>query len=435
MNAASRPEAIDSRLVLHLYACLAIPAGIVGYMWPILIGAKTPAEMRIATAAIAAVGACAAGLAAIEDPVGRRRALMGFAHAHILFGALLVAQSIAGSPLVMPASLAGVPLTLGLVLIYLAITGPGADYHAPLPAVGDYKTMGGVTMFALRNKRSISYLRSEYEHQLKLAARQEERARLARDLHDAVKQQLFVIQTAAATAQARFDTDTDGARNAVDQVRSAAREAMTEMEAMLDQLQAAPLENAGLVASIRKQCEALGFRTGARVSFELGTLPPDSSADPGTRQTIYRVAQEALANIARHSRAQNVTVSLGSHDGRLVLTVKDDGAGFEPKGNQRGMGMANIAARTTEVGGNLEVLSAPQLGTTLRLSVPLQQHNRRGPYLRRTIAWTVVLIAAAVVYRGSMPGHWMLPAILVIAGIAAARYAVATYRVGGSVTA
>ena len=434
MSAVSRPEAIDSRLVLHIYACIAIPSGIVGYMWSMLIGARTTADLRILAAAVAAVGCCAAGLAAIEDPVGRRRALMGFAHGHILFGALLIAQSIAGSSLGIPASLAGVPLTLGLVLMYLTLTGPGSDFHAPLPAVFDHETMGGIRMFALRNKRTISHLRSEYEHQLKLAARQEERARLARDLHDAVKQQLFVIQTAAAAAQARFDADADGARVAVDQVRSAAREAMTEMEAMLDQLQAAPLENAGLVASIRKQCDALGFRTGARVTFELGTMPPDSAADPGTRQAIYRVAQEALANVARHSRAQNVSVSLGSHDGRLVLTVKDDGAGFEPKGHQRGMGMGNIAARTTEVGGNLEVMSAPKHGTTLRLSVPLQHSNRRGPYARRAIAWTVILIAAAI-YRASAPGNWGLPAIVLIAGIAAARYAIAAYRVGRSVNA
>jgi signal transduction histidine kinase len=430
MSEAWRPEAIDSRLVLHVYACVAIPAGIVGYMWPILIGAGMTVNFRTLAAGVAAVGCCAAGLTAIEDPVARRRGLLGFAHAHILFGTLLIAQSIGGGLPAWPASVAGAPLTLGLVLMYLALTGPGSDFSAPLPAVFDDKTMAGITTFVLRNKRTISHLRSEYEHQLKLAARQEERARLARDLHDAVKQQLFVIQTAAATAQARFDTDAGGARVAVDQVRSAARDAMTEMEAMLDQLQAAPLENAGLVASIRKQCEALGFRTGAQVTFELGTLPPDSAADPGTRQAIYRVAQEALANVARHSRAQNVTVSLGSHDGHLVLTVKDDGSGFEPRQNRSGMGMANIAARTTEVGGNLEVMSAPNHGTTLRLAVPLPQHNRLGPYARRATVWALILIGAVyLVLRESATEIWGLPAVISIAGIAVARYAVAAYRV------
>ena len=107
---------------------------------------------------------------------------------------------------------------------------------------------------------------------------------------------------------------------------------MTEMEVMLEQLQAAPLENAGLVASVRKQCDALGFRTGARVTFDVGTLPADSALDPGTRQALFRVAQEALANVARHARARNISVSLGSIDGQLVLTVQDDGSGIKPEG-------------------------------------------------------------------------------------------------------
>ena len=442
MTAASRPEAIDSRLVLHIYACVTIPAGLVGYMWPVLVGMTDTsgwlANGRVAAAAVAAVGCCAAGLEAIDDPVGRRRSLIGFAHAHILFGALLMAQSIAVRSATVSTPLAGLPLTIGLVLMYLAITGPGADFRSPLPALVpfDPKTTRNTTLM-VRNKPSISYLRSQYEHEIRQAARQEERARLARDLHDAVKQQLFVIQTAAATAQARFDNDANGAKTAVDQVRAAAREAMTEMEAMLEQLQAAPLENAGLVASVRKQCDALGFRTGARVTFDVGTLPADSALDPGTRQALFRVAQEALANVARHARAQTVNVSLGSIDGQLVLTVQDDGSGFKPEGQQRGMGMANIAARAAEVGGNFEVVSVPDRGTTVRFSVPVQQQPYLKPYARRAIAWSVVLISSIVYVAvgARAPGAWLPATVVLIAGIAVARYAVAAYRLRRSVAA
>jgi signal transduction histidine kinase len=442
MTAASRPEAIDSRLVLHLYACVTIPAGLVGYMWPVLVGMTDTsawlANGRVAAAAVAAVGCCAAGLGAIDDPVGRRRGLIGFAHAHILFGALLMAQSIAVRSATIPAPLAAVPVTIGLVLMYLAITGPGADFRGPLPALVpfDSKTTRN-TRLMVRNKRSISYLRSQYEHDIRQAARQEERARLARDLHDAVKQQLFVIQTAAATAQARFDSDANGAKTAVDQVRAAAREAMTEMEAMLEQLQAAPLENAGLVASVRKQCDALGFRTGARVTFDVGTLPADSALDPGTRQALFRVAQEALANVARHARARNISVSLASIDGQLVLTVQDDGGGFKPEGQPRGMGMTNIAARAAEVGGNFEVVSVPDRGTTVRFSVPVQQQPYLKPYARRAIAWSVVLISSIVYVAvgARAPGTWLPATVVLIAGIAVARYAVAAYRLRRSVAA
>src|SRR5690606_2735676 len=91
----------------------------------------------------------------------------------------------------------------------------------------------------------IGRLRSRYDAQIREAARVEERSRLARDLHDAVKQQLFVIQTGAATSEVRFDSDPAGAREALAQIRTAAREATTEMEALIDELQATPLENVG----------------------------------------------------------------------------------------------------------------------------------------------------------------------------------------------
>jgi signal transduction histidine kinase len=154
-------------------------------------------------------------------------------------------------------------------------------------------------------------LRSRYEEQIRQGARHEERARLARDLHDAVKQQLFAIQTAAATVEARFDADPSGARTALIQVRASAREALTEMEVMLEQLQAAPLTTTGLIGSLKRAAEATRFRTGAEVTVEAGELPPDIALPPGAHQAMLRFAQEALANVARHSRASHVWVRFG----------------------------------------------------------------------------------------------------------------------------
>ena len=153
-------------------------------------------------------------------------------------------------------------------------------------------------LFGTRKTRAVQPLRSRYEQEIRRAAAQEERNRLARDLHDSVKQQLFVIQTAAATAQERFHNDPTGAHDAIDAVRRAAREALGEMEAMLEGLNANPLENTGLVEALKKQCEALGYRTGAQVSCECGPLPASETLPPGTHQAIFRTAQEALANVA-----------------------------------------------------------------------------------------------------------------------------------------
>ena len=176
-----------------------------------------------------------------------------------------------------------------------------------------------------------------------------------RDLHGSIKQQLFVIQTAAATVQARFERGPEGAKTALEQVRSSAREAMAWMEAMLDQLRAAPLGNAGLVEAVKKQCEALGFRTGARVEFKLGTLPPGEALAPGAQQAILRVAQEALANVGRHAHARNVTVALDATGHRFELWVRDDGSGFDQNQASGGMGIANMHARAEEFDGTLEV--------------------------------------------------------------------------------
>jgi signal transduction histidine kinase len=439
MFAAPRPEAIDSRLVFRIYASSALPLGIVTYMWPFILPIQnSPASvvrLRVLGAVITALGCCASAFAAIDDPVGRRRGLMGFAHAHLMLGVMLGIQASAQySPAVAPSTLvASAAIITGLVLMYLGITGPGAVPWPRLPhPESDSAAPGRVGLYIRNRPALMSRLRSEYEMQIRNAAMQEERARLARDLHDAVKQQLFVIQTAGATAQARFDTDAAGARAAVEQIRSAAREAMTEMEAMLDQLQSAPISNQGLIAFLRKQCEALGFRTGAAVSFTAGSLPDERALDPGARQAIARVAQESLSNVARHARARNVTVSLGPADGWTVLTVKDDGTGFSPGSppRQAGMGLENLAVRAAEVGGSLDVTSAPGAGTVVRFAVPAGEFLSARFYVVRVSVWSATLLSgAAVLTTHNDTARLFAIPLMIIATIAIARYTVAAYNV------
>jgi len=213
-------------------------------------------------------------------------------------------------------------------------------------------------------------MHSRYDQAIREAASQEERHRLARDLHDSIKQQIFAMQTAAATAEARLDGGSNSVRDALTLVRSAAREAMTEMEAMLDQLRASPLDNAGLVAALQKQCDALRFRTGANMYVAIGALPPDGEIGPGVRPALLRIAQEALANVARHARAHKVTLMLGSSGRGLDLSISDDGAGFDQTAPTGGMGLHNMHSRAADVEGELTVVSAPGTGTTVRVLVP-----------------------------------------------------------------
>jgi signal transduction histidine kinase len=296
------------------------------------------------------------------------------------------------------------PLMIGIGLVAVALVAPPADGQATSPRK----------------------LRSSYETHIRQLARREERARLARDLHDAVKQQLFVIQTAAATVQARLDHDAAGAQTALEHVRTAAREATMEMEALLEELQAAPMENTGLVEALRKQCDALAFRTGATVSFEPGPLPPQGRLMPGSHEAIYRVAQEALANVARHARATSVSLSIAATATGFELRVADNGGGFDPSTIRRGMGMANMEARAAEIGGRLVIAGTPS-GTEVRLSLPVTRDmlSAWGPV--RLVGLLLLFTVVFYGIRGHAPEQPGL-LILELAGIWAILNLAAAYR-------
>jgi signal transduction histidine kinase len=252
--------------------------------------------------------------------------------------------------------------------------------------------------------RTTESPRSAYEEQIRQAAAQEERNRLARDLHDSIKQQIFAIQTGAAAAEARMESDEPGARQALGGVRSAAREAMVEMEAMLDQLRAAPLESVGLVEALKKQCEALQYRTGAKVEVSLGAMPEAGRLPPGAAQSLFRIAQEALANVARHARATEVRVRLAAEGEDCMLTIGDNGSGFTDDGSGTGLGLANMRSRAAEHGGRMSVRSTTGSGTEIVASVPLATPKEDA---RLLLKQTVVgfLFAAAFGAGAGIVGH------------------------------
>jgi signal transduction histidine kinase len=203
------------------------------------------------------------------------------------------------------------------------------------------------------------------------AAAQEERNRLARDLHDSIKQQLFSISVGTAAAQERWDQDPKGALKALGEVRRCAREAMVEMQAMLHQLRPEALGTAGLIEALREQCEAQGYRTGAEVTLELGEPIPDDRMPPGAQDTLFRIGQEMLANAARHARARHVRLRLGRQGDTLTLTVEDDGQGFDPTAPVSGLGLRNLKERAMSLRGSLDMTSRPGAGTRAQLWAPL----------------------------------------------------------------
>lgn len=407
-----RADAIDTGVVLRVYTAIAGVAGFaIGGWGSLWWGAHLPEQpwskaalIRVAGAIVIGAACCAAGLASAADPVSRRRGLGWFAYAH---GMVALVVAIEHQAIWNSRESALVAWTLGGVTLVLAYLWDTTEGDPPNRLSGMFQTL-----FGKGGRGTTERLRTAYEMQIRQAAAQEERNRLARDLHDSIKQQIFAMQTSAATAQVRFDNDAAGAKQALDQVRSAARDAMTEMEAMLDQLRAAPLENTGLVEALKKQCEALRLRTGANVDFRCDPLPPNDTIEPGGHLALFRVAQEALANVARHARASHVEVGLYRRNGKLVLSVKDDGGGFDTMQPGHGMGLANMRARAAEFGAVLEVQSRPGHGASVSCGLPYIRAVA-GDYSLRARIYGMAFFAAM------MAGAWTKNPGLMILGMIA----------------
>ncbi len=268
------------------------------------------------------------------------------------------------------AALTGLALTLALQRSLWMLDAAVQGGPVSLRGHGPLKPLLSRVQSLIAQEQEVSDLRKNLVRRVQDTAAQQERNRLARDLHDSIKQQIFGIQMSAAAVQARWTQDPDGALASLEDVRRSAREAMAEMNALLQELAPAPLEKVGLVQALRDQCEALGYRAGVEVRLDIGDLPDDALLPAGTPMSVFRMVQEALSNIARHARAHQVEVRLGQEGAALVLDIRDDGQGFQIETADKGMGLTNLRQRVGELGGMLVMNSAPGQGTHLRAAIP-----------------------------------------------------------------
>jgi two-component system, NarL family, sensor histidine kinase UhpB len=198
-----------------------------------------------------------------------------------------------------------------------------------------------------------------------LHAQEEERARVARDLHDEVNQSLtgLLLRLEAAREAAPPELEDELA-----ETKALANQAMRELLSLARQLRPTALDDLGLAAAVGGQVEQLSRgEIDARLSVE-GDF---SDLGDDAQLVVYRVAQEALSNAARHSGAERVEVRLRrSDDGGVVLEASDDGRGFAFDQSERGLGISGMRERALLVGGELTIESRPEHGTTVRLDVP-----------------------------------------------------------------
>jgi signal transduction histidine kinase len=210
-----------------------------------------------------------------------------------------------------------------------------------------------------------------------ITAQEEERRSIARELHDEVGQVLTAIKVELAVAQGAVDAGGGGA-HLLDDARSIAEGAITTVRDLSHLLHPALLDDLGLAAAIEWYLRGFGKRHSIRVDVLHDGM--DERLAPETEAAAYRIVQEALTNIAKHARATGCRVYLQRLPSTVLITIEDDGTGFDqaetpgPEGT-RGLGLVGIRERVAQLRGTLRVETAPGKGT--RLTVELPARSRR----------------------------------------------------------
>ncbi len=216
-----------------------------------------------------------------------------------------------------------------------------------------------------------------------LDTQEEERGRVARELHDGISQILVGVKYALDMARRRVQAGDPRAAQTLDQGVAHLSGAIQEVRRISRDLRPGVLDDLGLGPALKALCEDFTARTGIRVDFE--TVVFRNRLDQEAKIALYRIAQEALTNIERHSGASRVGVDLRGHRGGATLRITDDGVGLPEGGEQgagRGIGLRNMQERMDQLGGTLRIHSS-RAGTEITAQVPLTHLLPPEPSLAR----------------------------------------------------
>jgi signal transduction histidine kinase len=229
---------------------------------------------------------------------------------------------------------------------------------------------------ALASPAAIAIENARLYAQIRQLTIEQERNRLARDLHDTVTQSLYGVGLAAQTALRLIDkTDTDSQiRSPIEYIQAIAQTALAQMREQLNDLHPTTLVNRGLVGALAQHCDVLRERYSLAVQFVADHEPPLSVSN---RETLYYIAREALWNVVKHACAACIDVSLTGEAECVTLSVVDDGDGFDPSIARRKqtMGLRNMQERTRQMAGTFEVESQPGHGTRITVRIPSYQRK------------------------------------------------------------
>jgi two-component system, NarL family, sensor histidine kinase UhpB len=239
---------------------------------------------------------------------------------------------------------------------------PGPLLPRSIDGIGETEEVERIELAFLRMMRRLEAERRR-AGSAALQAQEEERARVARDLHDEVNQSLtgLLLRLEAAREAAPPELEAELA-----DTKALANQAMQELLSLARQLRPTALDDLGLTAAVAGQVEQLSR---GEIEAEFAADGDFSDLDDDIQLVVYRVAQEALSNATRHSGATRVAVTLRRSDG-VELEVTDDGRGFAFDESEGGLGIAGMRERALLIGAKLTIESRPGRGTVVRLAVP-----------------------------------------------------------------
>lgn len=214
-----------------------------------------------------------------------------------------------------------------------------------------------------------------------LSAQEEERKKISRELHDVIAQTLTTINVQLAALKREATLDAEGLERSIGHTQQLVQESVEIVHRFARELRPTVLDDLGLIPALHTFLKTFREETGIRVSLSAFAQVEQVSGDK--RTVLYRVAQEALTNVARHAQASSVHVNIQKLDGAICMTIKDNGKGFleervlNAKKNRR-LGLLGMRERLEMVGGAFAVKSAPRKGTTVIAQLPLMNRPSGG---------------------------------------------------------
>lgn len=251
--------------------------------------------------------------------------------------------------------------TIGQLL--LAARSPGESFSsADRRLLDDLARQAGIAAHAVRLSNDLQRSRERV-----VLAREEERRRLARELHDSVSQALYGISLGIHTARTALQRDPERVAEPLNYSLSLTEAALAEMRALIFELRPESLETEGLVSALTKQAAALHARYEIVVSTDLCDEP---DLPLQMKEDLYRIAQEAMHNTIKHAHANHVILHLEQTSEEVILDVQDDGAGFDTTASFPGhLGLHSMHERVTHLGGTFQIESEPGAGTHIHVQV------------------------------------------------------------------